>query len=131
MHVAHAPTRKICVGGLLTALAQAFGFEPVERVHIPLEGSNLVDMHTLINMRMCQHIGGGQFRLLDYRGHIIEPQDDEGHAEELYQEQGDEPEPDQPHEAMPEPAVDMSEFLGHHQETHPDWLIERFERLEA
>ena len=40
-------------------------------------------------------------------------------------------EPEQPQPDMPEPEVDMSGFQASHQEPQPNWLIERFERLEA
>ena len=60
LHVAKSPSEKICVGGLLTILAGAFGFEAVEGIHQAARGNNLVDMETLLNMKMCKHVGGGQ-----------------------------------------------------------------------
>ena len=132
LHVAKSPTGKICVGGLLTAIAQHFGFSQQAYPHPPVPGSHLVDIATLQNMRICRHIGHGQFRLLDDEGHIIDPPAENEEEEELEEEQDDLPQPEAPPSVQDD--VDMGGFQTFHPPQQPPWpmhqFMERFDQIE-
>lgn len=129
LNVAKNPTGKICVGGLLTAIAVNFGFQPQAHPHPPVPGSVLVDISTLLNMKMCRHIGHGEFRLLDDVGHIIDPPAGGEEGEAAQQE-------DDPQEApLPmQDDIDMEGFQQFDQPPQQPWpmtqIMERFDQLE-
>ena len=132
LHVAKSPTGKICVGGLLTAVAQHFGFMPQPFPHPPVPGSNLVDIATLLNMRMCRQIDQGQFRLLDDEGHIIDPPAEDEEEADFPQEEDDLPQHEAPHQEPDD--VDMGGFQPFNPPPQPPWpvqqFMERFDQIE-
>jgi len=55
--VANRTSGGIAIGGLLTPLAMAFGFDPAQHEHDRVTGPERLDFHALEMMHMCRHVG--------------------------------------------------------------------------